>query len=371
MHPATQKVRVDANTRPYDVLIGDGILSATGASAKDANFGTSCALVTDENVAPLCGRAVRASLEEAGIRAEEIVLPAGEETKSFTHLEEVLRSMIRAGLGRGSFVAALGGGVIGDLAGLAAALFYRGVPMLHIPTTVVSQVDSSVGGKTAIDVPEGKNLVGAFHQPNLVLADVATLRTLPERAWAEGFAEIIKHAAIRDPDLLDEVLRLDGREGADLVPLIARNVAIKARVVEEDEQETSGVRAHLNFGHTIGHAIETASGYGQLFHGEAVSLGTRAALFLSERRAGLDSASSERVLRALHRFSLPLQLDAKPSDDEILESLMRDKKFEDGKIRFVLVPELGRAELSSAVSLEDIREAIQFLRTPPSQVGNA
>ncbi|MEO2167297.1 MAG: 3-dehydroquinate synthase family protein, partial [bacterium] len=243
-----------------------------------------------------------------------------------------------------------------------ASLFQRGVPLLQIPTTVVAQVDSSVGGKTAIDIPEGKNLVGAFHQPHFVLADTATLRTLPPRAWAEGFAEVIKHAAIRDAAMLKDVDALGGRDG--LVPLIARNVAIKARVVEEDERETSGVRAYLNFGHTIGHAIETASGQGGLLHGEAISLGLRAALFLSERKLGLDTAASQQVLNSLARFDLPLQLDGALGDATILETMARDKKFEDGEMRFVLLPELGRAEICKDVTLADVREALAHLRSP-------
>ena len=349
--------------REYDVRVGEDILPEVGAEAVRLGLGARCAVLTDENVEGLHLDPVIESLQAEGIVTHEVILPPGEETKSFAHLEGALRTMVRSGLDRKSFVVALGGGVVGDLAGLVAALFQRGIPFLQIPTTVVAQVDSSVGGKTAIDVPEGKNLVGAFHQPRFVLADTTTLRTLPPRAWAEGFAEIIKHAAIRDAAMLDEVDALKGRDG--LVPLIARNVSIKARVVEEDERETSGVRAHLNFGHTLGHAIETASGYGGLLHGEAISLGLRAALFLSERKLGLAPEATRRVVASLRRFDLPLQVDPALSDDSILEAMGRDKKFEEGRMRFVLLPELGRAELCEDVSVAEVREALDYLRGAP------
>ena len=357
-----QRIQVELPGRDYEVRVGEDILGEIGAEAVRLGLGARCAVLTDENVEGLHLDPVIESLQAAGIVTHEVILPPGEETKSFVHLEGALRTMVRSGLDRKSFVVALGGGVIGDLAGLVAALFQRGIPFLQIPTTVVAQVDSSVGGKTAIDVPEGKNLVGAFHQPRLVLADTTTLRTLPPRAWAEGFAEIIKHAAIRDAAMLGDVDALEGRDG--LVPLIARNVAIKARVVEEDERETSGVRAHLNFGHTIGHAIETASGHGGLLHGEAISLGLRAALFLSEKKLGLAAEASRRVLASLRRFELPLRLDAALGDDTVLEAMARDKKFEDGQMRFVLLPELGRAELCDEVTIAEVREALAHLRTP-------
>ena len=357
-----QSITVALSGRAYEVRVGEEILGDVGAEAVARDLGGQCAILTDENVEALHLDVVVESLHAAGVVTHVIVLPPGEGTKSFAHLEGALRTMVRSGLDRHCFVVALGGGVIGDLGGLVASLFYRGVPCLQVPTTVVSQVDSSVGGKTAIDVPEGKNLVGAFHQPAFVLADTLTLRTLPPRAWAEGFAEIIKHAAIRDPELLAVVDGLEGRDG--LVPLISRNVAIKAKVVEEDELETAGVRAHLNFGHTLGHAIETAAGEGALLHGEAISLGLRAALILSERKCGLSPADTARVLASLHRFDLPLVLDPGLRDDAILETMARDKKFESGQMRFVLLSALGSAEINGEVSLSDVRETLDTLRQP-------
>jgi 3-dehydroquinate synthase len=357
-----QSIAVGLSGRAYEVRVGEDILCEVGSEAVARDLGGQCAILTDENVEALHLDVVVESLHAAGVVTHVVVLPPGEGTKSFAHLEGTLRTMVRSGLDRHCFVVALGGGVIGDLGGLVASLFYRGVPCLQVPTTVVSQVDSSVGGKTAIDVPEGKNLVGAFHQPAFVLADTLTLRTLPPRAWAEGFAEIIKHAAIRDPDMLAVVDGLEGRD--DLVSLISRNVSIKAKVVEEDELETAGVRAHLNFGHTLGHAIETAAGEGALLHGEAISLGLRAALILSERKCGLSANDTARVLSSLHRFDLPLVMEPGLRDEAILETMARDKKFEAGQMRFVLLSALGSAEVNGEVSLSDVRETLDTLRQP-------
>ncbi len=360
---AFEPVTIHLGDRTSEVVVGNGILAELGARSRRMLRARRAALVTDTNVDRLFGDAAQASLERADFIVERIVVAAGEASKSMAGVETICRRMLTAGLDRSSCLVALGGGVVGDLAGFAAAIFQRGVPVVQVPTTVVAQVDSSIGGKTAVNLPEGKNLVGAFHQPSLVLADADTLLTLPEREWAEGFAEIIKHAAIRDPAML---AALDGvRSRSGVAPLIHRNVAIKARVVEEDELETNGARAHLNFGHTIGHAIETAAGYGRLMHGEAISLGLRAALDLSERHAGLDPAQSHRVLAALASFGLPLTLSDDVPDAAVLESLGHDKKFLDGAIRFILVPELGRAIVSDEISPADLAGALTRLRQPP------
>lgn len=350
---------------PYEVKIAPGLLAAAGSEAR-ALFPDcrACALVTDSKVGPLYAETVARSLRENGIEPTVITIPAGELSKSFAEIESISRQMIRAGLGRQAFLIALGGGVIGDLAGFAASIFFRGIPCLQIPTTVVSLVDSSVGGKTGINTPEGKNLIGAFHQPKLVLADPEMLNSLPEREFNEGFAEIIKHAAIRDAAMLPEIAAAATALRDSLSPLIARNVAIKAAIVTEDEFETKGLRALLNFGHTIGHAIEASAGYGELFHGEAISLGIRAALFLSERHAGLTSAESVEILKLLQLFKLPLTLPASISDDTILEKMGRDKKFDQGAIRFVLLRKLGEAFVSRTITGQDITDAIALLRTP-------
>jgi 3-dehydroquinate synthase len=270
--------------------------------------------------------------------------------------------MIRAGHDRRSLIIALGGGVVGDLAGFVASLFYRGIPFVQIPTTIVSQVDSSVGGKTGVNVAEGKNLLGAFHQPKLVIVDPDTLRTLPPREFHEGFAEAIKHAAIRDADMLAELMAIDPETRDVPADLLARNIAIKARIVEADEYETKDIRALLNFGHTIGHGIEASLPYGQMLHGEAIALGIRAALFLSEKHSGLTPADSEKIIDVLRHFHLPLILPDSIATVTVMEKLARDKKFKSGKIRFVTLSALGQAQVIEAVTPSDLEAAIEHLR---------
>lgn len=348
----------------YTVLVGEGLLAETASliSRHSGIRGKVAAIVTDSNVGPLYADTVRTSLETAGIRTVLVTVPAGEASKSMDQVTEVCREMLRAGLDRKSFLVALGGGVVGDLAGFAAAIFQRGIPCVQIPTTIVSQVDSSVGGKTGVNTPEGKNLLGAFHQPQLVLADTETLATLHEREFNEGFAEIIKHAAIRDASLLDLVEDRASVHG-HLVTLVARNVAIKAAVVEEDERETSGTRALLNFGHTLGHGIEAAGGYGRFLHGEAISLGLVAATRLSVEKSGLSPAAGDRILAALAAYGLPTVLADDIPDETILAAMGRDKKFEAGQIRFVLLKSLGEAFVSDTVSQEDLLRALAALRS--------
>lgn len=346
----------------YDVLVGSSLIQNTAELIRDrtAIDARKAVLVTDSNVGPLYAVIVCNSLENAGIEVTEITVPAGEASKSMEQVTDICRQMLRAGLDRKSFLIALGGGVVGDLAGFAAAIFQRGIPCVQIPTTIVSQVDSSVGGKTGVNTPEGKNLVGAFHQPRLVIADVDTLSTLPDREFNEGFAEIIKHAAIRDRDLLtlveDRVAICE-----NLIRPVTRNVAIKAAIVEEDERETTGTRTLLNFGHTIGHGIEAAGGYGRFLHGEAISLGLVAATRLSVELAGLDEADGQRIIKCLKTYGLATKLDSDITKESIISAMARDKKFEHGEIRFVLLDELGSAFVSDQVTMEHIESAIDSL----------
>lgn len=347
----------------YTVLVGSGLLEKTAdlISEKTTISSKKAALVTDSTVGPLYAATVEAALNEAGIETCLITVPAGEASKSMEQATDICRQMLRAGLDRKSFLVALGGGVVGDLAGFAAAIFQRGIPCVQIPTTIVSQVDSSVGGKTGVNTPEGKNLVGAFHQPQLVLADIDTLASLPEREFNEGFAEIIKHAGIRDASLLDLVEKKDVIHD-HLIELVSRNVTIKANVVEEDEKETTGTRALLNFGHTIGHGIEAAGGYGRFLHGEAISLGLVAAIRLSVELSGLPEAEGARLIASLSTYGLPTVLENDISDESILSALQRDKKFEAGEIRFVLLDRLGNAFVSSEVTSDHLKSAIAALR---------
>lgn len=359
-------VHVDLAERSYDIHVAKGALGDVGNLIQLAGLSSRrVALITDESVAKIHGPIVVATLEAAHISHTLHTVPAGESSKSMHSTETLCREMTRAGHDRKSFVIALGGGVIGDLAGFVASIFFRGLPFIQIPTTIVSQVDSSVGGKTGVNIDEGKNLLGCFHQPSMVIIDPETLATLPDREFHQGFAEMIKHGAIRDASMLDELAALDPQSREIPADLIARNIAIKARIVESDEQETNGTRALLNFGHTIGHGIEAAVPYGSLLHGEAISLGIRAALHISESHAGLSTDASAKILNLLQRFSLPLVLPEAIATDTVMEKLSHDKKFSAGRIRFVVLTSLGSAKLIDTVTLSDLREAIDHLRSAP------
>ena len=358
-------VRVNLASRSYEVIVEPEILHSAGERMKQEGIvAKQIAVISDETVAKHHAAALVQSLESAGFTASLHLVPAGEASKSMTYVEFVTREMIRNGHDRKSAIVALGGGVVGDLAGFIAAIFYRGIPFVQIPTTIVSQVDSSIGGKTGVNVAEGKNLIGAFLQPHLVLVDPNTLKTLPDREYFEGFAEAIKHAAIRDAAMLADLGRLDLNTREIDPELIARNISIKARIVESDEFETQDIRALLNFGHTIGHGIEAAVPYGELLHGEAISLGTRAALWISEKCAGLPESDSRTVLALLRKFQLPLVLPENISTAEVMNRLSRDKKFAAGKVRFVLLDRLGSAFVSEQVTTADLEHAVEFLRTP-------
>ena len=359
---AMPTVQVNLGERSYEVLVETGLLARAGEVIAKAGLKGRAAIISDETVAKYHAEALRASLEAEGFQPTLHLVPAGEASKSMSRVEELCSSLAAKGHDRRSFVVALGGGVVGDLAGFVAAVFYRGIPFVQVPTTIVAQVDSSVGGKTGVNLPEGKNLLGAFHQPKLVIVDPAVLATLPAREYHEGFAEVIKHAAIRDAAMLPEIAKLDPATRDVSADLIARNIAIKARIVEADEHETKGIRALLNFGHTIGHGIEAAVPYGEMLHGEAIALGLRAALLLSEKHSGLSAASSKTILDLLSRFHLPLVLDPAITTGRVLQKLGRDKKFEGGKIRFVLLRDAGDAYVSDAITTADMSEAIEHLR---------
>jgi 3-dehydroquinate synthase len=290
--------------------------------------------------------------------APVLCTPPGEQSKSLEQVGAICEQMARAGLDRSSFVIGVGGGVIGDLSGFVAAVFHRGIPHVQVPTTLLAMVDSSIGGKTGVNTAVGKNLIGAIHQPSLVIADVDTLKTLPKREFNQGFAEIIKHGIIADAQMLEDLRDFDL---AKIEELIARNIRIKAAVVAADERELSGERAVLNFGHTVGHGIERAAGYGELLHGEAISLGMVAACHISIRRAGLGESERDEVVALLKSFELPTKLPPQISREKILEAIGFDKKFERGEVRFVVTPQLGEAHLSTDVTVDDIRQAVAEL----------
>ena len=354
------EVPVNIPGKPCRILAKPGLVARAGSLSKEAGLRGACAIITDENVGRLHGAAVQMSLEAAGYDSQILAVPAGEKSKSLAAVENLADRMIAAGLDRKSFVVALGGGVVGDLAGFVAAIYYRGIPFVQIPTTIVAQVDSSIGGKTGVNARAGKNLLGAFHQPRLVLADTELLETLPDREFREGFAEVIKHAVIRDAAMLAELNPAAPRQG--LAPLIARNIAIKAAIVSADEREESGLRALLNFGHTIGHAIENVAGYGRFLHGEAISLGLCAALEISVRKAGLPEADARAVRQKLADFGLPLALPADLATGDLISAAKHDKKFAAGAIRFVVTPRLGEAFVTGDVTEDDLRKSIESLR---------
>ena len=353
-------VDVGIKEKPYKIHVGRGLLTSCGDLVREA-FGNSsrCVMISDSNVAPLHGGILKACLEDSGLEVIGLVVPAGESSKSMTRVAEACDVMIAAGLDRSSFVVALGGGVVGDLAGFVASVFYRGIPYVQVPTTVLAQVDSSVGGKTGVNAAGGKNLIGAFHHPSLVLADVETLNTLPEREFNEGMAEVIKHGIIRDAALVHDAVALANSRREEL---ISRNVAIKADIVCKDPFEKADLRALLNFGHTVGHAIEQVGGYGRFLHGEAISMGIAAALHLSSRLAGLSATEVQLVRESLASFGLPLTIPADLEEDRLLAAMTHDKKFHQGHIRFVLTKALGSAFVSDAVREEDLREAIAACR---------
>ncbi|MGC3989081.1 MAG: 3-dehydroquinate synthase [Chthoniobacteraceae bacterium] len=358
MIPVAHSIPVNLSSRGYEVFVGVDFDASLRGFLAGRKSGGRCAVVSDETVAALYGDRILQSLRAAGCEPVSIVVAAGEKSKSLGVVGTVCDRMIEAGLDRSSFVVALGGGVVGDLAGFCAAIYYRGIPCLQVPTTVVSQVDSSIGGKTGVNAPGGKNLIGCFHQPMAVIADVTTLRTLPPREYNEGMAEVIKHAIIRDAAMLDA---LQPSNDEELAALIARNVAIKAAIVSADEFETKGLRALLNFGHTIGHGIENAAGYGVYLHGEAISLGLVAACRLSMQHAGFSAEENQRVLAALRLFQLPETLPAEITTTAIMSALKTDKKFA-GQVRFILTPRLGEAFVSREITLTQIEDAVESLR---------
>ena len=351
-------VSVRAGEAVYRAVVGSGLLAQIGEMVREVVRGPRCAVVADGNTARLFADTAIASLYAAGFEPSLIKVPAGETAKSLTQAARICDEMTAAGLDRSSFVVALGGGVIGDLAGFAAAIYHRGIPHVQVPTTLLAQVDSSIGGKTGVNTAAGKNLLGAVHQPALVVADVETLRTLPQRELNQGFAEIIKHAAIRDPSLFEF---LEAFEPERFAELVYRNIEIKAAVVARDERDVAGERAILNFGHTVGHAIERATGYSRFLHGEAVSLGIVAACDISVGPAGLPENERDMVVQALGAFDLPTRLPEDVDRDAVAAAIAGDKKFERGEVRFVVLTSLGSARLATNVTMDDITAAIAAL----------
>jgi 3-dehydroquinate synthase len=355
-------VRVELGSRSYDVMVGEGLLAEAGRHILPLLKQNRVFVVSDENVAPLHLEILERSLDDAGIACESLVLPAGDQTKGFQHLQKLIDALLSHRIERSSTIIALGGGVIGDLAGFAAAITLRGVDYIQIPTTLLAQVDSSVGGKTAINTKQGKNLVGMFHQPRLVLADIGTLDTLPQREFLAGYAEVVKYGLINDLDFFHwleghaAALRDGNREGRRKA--VVTSCQAKADIVAADERE-AGQRALLNLGHTFGHALEAETGYSDmLLHGEGVAIGALLAFDLSVRMGLCPAEDAARVHRHFAAIGLETGLGHIQGVNWQAETLVnhmgRDKKVRDGHMTFVLVKGIGEAFLSRDVNLDDL-----------------
>lgn len=339
----TDSLTVGLDERSYRIHFGDGILKDTGSVCRELGLGKKAAIITNPTVGAFYRATVLDSLTAAGFDAVCIEIPDGEEYKTSETLNLIYDGLIDQGLDRGSFIVALGGGVVGDVAGFAAASYLRGIPFVQVPTSLLAQVDSSVGGKTGINHRKGKNLIGAFYQPRAVVVDAAVLDTLPEREYLNGLAEVIKYGVAMDSDLFDylrdNVRQILARDRESVLSIIRRSCAIKAWVVEQDERE-SGLRAVLNYGHTVGHAVETLTGYTTWKHGEAVAIGMAQAARFSEAMGFSGAAETGAVLRLLEAYGLPTEVPAFPASD-YTEALFRDKKARDGGISFVFNKGIG------------------------------
>ena len=354
-----QTLSVALGERSYPVHIGTGMIGESSLYAPHVK-GRRIAVVTNPVVAPIYLVTLQEALARAGAQSIPVLIEDGEQAKGWETLDRVFDALLAAHLGRDALIVALGGGVVGDLAGFAAATYQRGIPFIQVPTTLLAQVDSSVGGKTAINHARGKNMVGAFHQPLAVIADVATLNSLPDRELRAGIAEVIKHGLILDLEFLEWLeARIDSllaRDPAALEHAVRRSCELKAQVVATDERE-SGLRAILNFGHTFGHAIEAGVGYGEWLHGEAVATGMVMAAELSVRAGTLRRQDADRVKALITRAGLPVR-GPKISADRYLELMQVDKKASAGRVRFILLDGLGRAMQRGDLEERLVRESI-------------
>ncbi len=366
MTASPDTLRVELGDRAYDIVIGEGLIDGLGPAVRNALGKPACWIVTDETAGGLFLDRALESLSAAGLEARSIVLPPGEASKSFPTFERVVTEVLDGAPERGSALIALGGGVVGDLTGFAASAVMRGIGFVQVPTTLLSQVDSSVGGKTGINTRHGKNLVGAFYQPRLVLADTATLDTLPRRELLAGYAEVVKYGLIRDRGFF-EWLETNGAGviGGDRSAqqyAVRESCAAKAAVVAQDEREND-VRALLNFGHTFGHALEAETGFGpDLLHGEAVSIGMIMALELSAALGLFASDDVERVRRHFTAVGLPTAVPARPGErwetGRLLAHMAHDKKVRNGRVTFILSRGIGDAFVAADVDLADVAPVI-------------
>jgi len=366
-----RQITVHLGPRTYPVLVGAGLLAEAGRECARLGLGMRLAVVTQRSVAAQAD-AVSESLRAAGFAPAVVEVPEGEAAKSLDEARGLWDAFLGHGLDRGSAVVAVGGGVVGDLAGFAAATYMRSIAFVQVPTTLLAQVDASVGGKVAVNHPRAKNLIGAFHQPRLVLIDPETLRTLPEREYRSGLAEVIKTGAALDVELFATLERraadVRRRDPGLLEDVIAACCAEKATIVEQDEREESGLRMVLNYGHTVGHALEALGGYQTWRHGEAVAVGMTVAARLASRLALTDGDTAERQIALLDAVGLPTRF-AAPAPRELWAALRHDKKARDGRVPFVLLKALGRAEVCFDVPAEMVLEVLTQVHSGPTPPG--
>jgi len=373
---------VETATQSYSIFVGYGLLNKLGEKMKQAALSGTATIISDENVFSLYGSKVEGILKDAGFAVNSFVVPAGEETKSMDYAIKIYDFLVEHRAERDDIITALGGGMVGDLAGFVAATFLRGMPWVQVPTSLVAMVDASIGGKVGVNHPEGKNLIGAFYQPNLVLADCATLSTLPRRELTSGWAEVIKHGMILDKEFFEflesNVDRLTKLEPKLLTRAIARSAAIKAQVVSQDEKEREGKRTILNYGHTIAHGLEAATQYKRFLHGEAVAIGMVGAAKLSQRLGLLPSDAVERQQSLLQKFGLPTSVRAEAASQKrgrkrsnlklslagITRAMELDKKVRGKAIRWVLLQDIGKVVIRSDVPQQDVLAVIRELAEP-------
>ncbi len=356
-----EKVRVELGERSYYVAIDSGILADIGERLKEFNFSPKVAVISNPTVFNLYGDVVINSLKNAGFEPLHVIIPDGEEYKNYDQTYQILTELLKNKLDRKSSLIALGGGVIGDITGFVASIYMRGIDFIQVPTTLLSQVDSSVGGKTGVNHELGKNMIGTFYQPRLVWIDIDTLKTLPKREILCGIAEIIKYGIIWDEELFnfmenkrDDILNLNMDA---LKFIIRRSCEIKAEVVSKDERE-SGLRAVLNYGHTIGHAIETETGYSEFLHGEAVAIGMHLEAVLSELLGLIDNTQVMRIKNIIDSYVLPSELPLDLNADKLVSLMRLDKKVEAGEMKFILPEKIGKVKIQKGINIEDIKKVM-------------
>lgn len=355
-----KELTVDLGARSYKIIIGADILGRIDEQLREFHYSPKSAIISNPTVYALYGEQLHRTIQSAGLEPITVLIPDGEEYKDYFWSYHILSKLLEAGLDRSSVIFALGGGVIGDITGFVASTYMRGISYIQVPTTLLSQVDSSVGGKTGVNHPLGKNMIGTFYQPSLVWIDVETLKTLPPREFLAGMAEVIKYGIIRDKEFFNYLYK-HSREITDLNPehltnIIYRSCQIKADVVSQDERE-AGLRAILNFGHTIGHAIETITGYRRFLHGEAVAIGMVYEANLANKKGLIKQYTVNKIRSLVRRYKLPHRIDFPYHKSEIFKAMAIDKKAVSGRLRFVLPLEIGRVTIVSDVQkrlLEDI-----------------